>query len=47
MSLEEFKTVPHTINGVIDKWAEERPDKVALFFMTLKRNTLLKNFVTQ
>jgi hypothetical protein len=32
MSWEEFNTVPHTINGVIDKWAEERPNKVAFIF---------------
>ena len=30
MSWEEFNKYPHTICGVIEKWAEETPDKIAL-----------------
>jgi len=44
MSWEEFKTVPHTINGVIDKWAEERPDKVAFIFYDTEKKYTFKEF---
>ena len=30
MSWEEFNKAPHTIVGVIEKWAKETPDKIAL-----------------
>ncbi len=44
MSWEEFKTVPHTINGVIEKWAKERPDKVALIFYDTEKKYTFKEF---
>ncbi|MFX1235014.1 MAG: AMP-binding protein, partial [Promethearchaeota archaeon] len=44
MSWEEFKTVPHTINGVVEKWAKEKPDKVALIFYDTEKKYTFKDF---
>jgi acyl-CoA synthetase (AMP-forming)/AMP-acid ligase II len=44
MSWEEFNKVPHTINAVIDKWAEEKPDKVVLIFYDTEKKYTFKEF---
>ncbi|MFX0008972.1 MAG: class I adenylate-forming enzyme family protein [Candidatus Hermodarchaeota archaeon] len=44
MSLEEFKQHPHTINGVIEKWAKEKPNKTALIFYDTGKEYTYKEF---
>jgi fatty-acyl-CoA synthase len=44
MSLEEFKQHPHTINGIIEKWAKENPDKTALIFYDTGKEYTYKEF---
>ena len=44
MSWEEFNKHPHTICGVIDKWAKETPDKIALIFYDTGKEVTFKEF---
>ncbi|MHA1438840.1 MAG: class I adenylate-forming enzyme family protein [Promethearchaeota archaeon] len=44
MSWEEFNQYPHTIVGVIEKWAKEKPDKVALIFYDTGKEVTYKEF---
>jgi len=44
MSWEEYSQYPHTINGVIEKWAKERPNKIALFFYDTGKEYTYKDF---
>jgi fatty-acyl-CoA synthase len=44
MSWEEFETYPHTINGVIEKWAKEKPEKVAFIFYDTEKEYTFKEF---
>lgn len=44
MSWEEFNQYPHTICGVIEKWAEERPDKIAFIIYDTEKEVSYKEF---
>jgi len=44
MSWEEFNKYPHTICGVIEKWAEETPDKIALIIYDTEKQVTYKEF---
>jgi acyl-CoA synthetase (AMP-forming)/AMP-acid ligase II len=44
MSWEEFEKHPHTICGVIDKWAEETPDKKAFIIYDTAKEFTYKEF---
>ena len=44
MSWEEFNQHPHTICGVIDKWAKERPDKIAFIIYDTEKEVNYKEF---
>jgi acyl-CoA synthetase (AMP-forming)/AMP-acid ligase II len=44
MSWEEFNKYPHTICGVIEKWAEETPDKIALIIYDTEKQVTYKDF---
>ncbi|MEJ2293400.1 MAG: class I adenylate-forming enzyme family protein, partial [Candidatus Lokiarchaeota archaeon] len=44
MSWEEFNNYPHTINGVIEKWAMEKPDKTAFIFYDTEKKYSYKEF---
>jgi acyl-CoA synthetase (AMP-forming)/AMP-acid ligase II len=44
MSWEEFNKYPHTICGVIEKWAEETPDKIALIIYNTEKQVTYKEF---
>ena len=42
MSWKEFNERPHTIVGVIDKWAKERPEKTALIMYDTEKEVTYK-----
>lgn len=42
MSWEEFNMHPHTICGVIEKWAKDRPDNVALIMYDTEKQVTYK-----
>ena len=42
MSWEEFNQHPHTICGVIEKWAKERPDKNAFMIYDTEKEAEAK-----
>ena len=44
MSWEEFNQHPHTICGVIEKWAKERPDKTAFIIYDTGKEVTYKEF---
>ena len=44
MSWEEFNQHPHTIVGVIEKWAKEKPDKIALEMYDMCKAFTYKEF---
>lgn len=44
MSWEEFNKYPHTICGVIEKWAKETPDKIALIIYDTEKQVTYKDF---
>jgi fatty-acyl-CoA synthase len=44
LSWEEFNRYPHTIVGVIEKWAREQPDKVALIMYDTGKQVSFKEF---
>ncbi|MFO8019893.1 MAG: class I adenylate-forming enzyme family protein [Promethearchaeia archaeon] len=44
MSMEEFNKYPHTINGVIDKWAEKKPDNTAIIIADTEKEYTYKEF---
>jgi len=44
VSLEEFKTYPHTICGIVDKWAKETPDKEAFIIYDTGEKYTYKEF---
>jgi fatty-acyl-CoA synthase len=44
MSWEEFNQCPHTINGVIEKWANEKSNKTALIFYDTGKKFSYKEF---
>ncbi len=44
MSWEEFNQHPHTICGVIEKWAKERPDKIAFIIYDTEKEVNYKEF---
>ncbi|UCD00736.1 MAG: acyl--CoA ligase [Promethearchaeota archaeon] len=44
MSREEFNQHPHTICGVIEKWAKERPDKTAFIIYDTEKEVTYKEF---
>ncbi len=44
MSWEEFNQHPHTICGVIEKWAKERPDKHAFIIYDTEKEVTYKEF---
>ncbi len=44
MSWEEFDKYPHTICGVIEKWAKETPDKIALIIYNTEKQVIYKEF---
>ncbi|MFX1498792.1 MAG: class I adenylate-forming enzyme family protein [Promethearchaeota archaeon] len=44
MSWEEFETHPHTINGVIEKWAKKKAEKFAFIFYDTEKKYTFKEF---
>ncbi|MFX1420095.1 MAG: class I adenylate-forming enzyme family protein [Promethearchaeota archaeon] len=44
MSWEEFNQYPHTLCGVIEKWAKERPDKTAFIIYDTEKEVTYKDF---
>jgi len=44
MSWEEYNQYPHTIIGVIEKWAREKPDKVAIIVYDTEKEVTYKEF---
>jgi fatty-acyl-CoA synthase len=44
MSWEEFSQHPHTICGVIEKWAKEKPDKKAFIIYDTGKEVNFKEF---
>lgn len=42
--MEEFNKHPHTINGVIDKWAEKKPDATAIIIANTEKQYSYKEF---
>lgn len=44
MSWEEFNQYPHTICGVIEKWAKEKPDKLAIIIYDTGKEVTYKEF---
>lgn len=45
MTLEEFNSYPHTVVGVIEKWASRTPDKVALVFYESGKTVTYREFL--
>ncbi len=45
MSWEEYNQHPHTIVGVIEKWAKERPDKIAFIIYDTEKQYTFKEFI--
>ncbi len=45
MSWEEFERYPHTLIGVVEKWAEDRPDHKALVFYDTGIEITYKEFL--
>ena len=45
MSWEEFNQHPHTIVGVIEKWAEKIPDKTAIIMYDTGKKVTYKEFL--
>ncbi|MFX1410014.1 MAG: class I adenylate-forming enzyme family protein [Promethearchaeota archaeon] len=44
MSWEEYNQYPHTICGIIEKWAKERPDKTAFIIYDTEKEVSYKEF---